>query len=94
MKIILTESQFQKMFEDKVEPSKTAIHNICDSEKFCKAQGKITFGQLRALVESAKKERILKGVGEGGFKAFLRLIPWFLPQVALLGFVGSSLKLQ
>lgn len=92
MKVILTETQFRKLFEERVEPSKTAIQNICDSQKFCSAQGKITFGQLRALVESAKKERILKGVGEGSFKALLRLIPWFLPQVALFGFVGSSVR--
>jgi hypothetical protein len=30
-----------------IEPSHTAIKNICDSKKFCSAQGKITFGQLK-----------------------------------------------
>jgi len=91
MKIIITESQVLKMMED-VTPSHKAVDNICKAEKFCKAQGKITFGQLRALVDSAKRERLLKGVGEGGFKALIRLIPWFLPQVAIMGFIGSSLR--
>ena len=58
---IVSESQLQKIIED-VEPSKTAVKNICDSEKFCKAQGKITFGQLKALVDSATKRRIFKNV--------------------------------
>ena len=32
-----------------IKPSELAKKNICDSEKFCSAQGKITFGQLKAL---------------------------------------------
>jgi hypothetical protein len=91
MKIVLTESQLNRIVED-ITPSHTAVNNICNSEKFCKAQGKITFGQLRALVNSSKKERLLKGVGEGGFKAFIRIIPWFLPQVVIAGVIGSSLR--
>jgi hypothetical protein len=91
MKLVLTESQVAKLMED-INPSHTAVDNICKSEKFCKAQGKITFGQLRALVKSAKSERLWKGVGEGGFKALIRLIPWFLPQVAIAGFIGSSMR--
>ena len=91
MKIVLTESQLNRIVED-ITPSHTAVNNICNSEKFCKAQGKITFGQLRALVNSSKKERLLKGVGEGGFKAFIRLIPWFLPQIVIAGVIGSSLR--
>lgn len=91
MEIILTESQIKKLIEN-IEPSHTAVDNICKAEKFCKAQGKITFGQLKALVDSAKSERLWKGVGEGGFKALIRLIPWFLPQVAIAGFVGSSVR--
>lgn len=75
-----------------VEPSDIAVKNICDSQKFCSAQGKITFGQLRALVESATKKRLFKNIGEGGFKATLRLIPWFLPQLSLAGFIGSSIR--
>ena len=35
-------------------PSSKAIKNICDANKFCKAQGKITSGQLKELVEEAK----------------------------------------
>lgn len=91
MEIILTESQIKKLIEN-IEPSHTAVDNICKAEKFCKAQGKITFGQLKALVDSAKSERLLKGVGEGGFKALIRLLPWFFPQIAIAGFIGSSVR--
>lgn len=91
MEIILTESQIKKLIEN-IEPSHTAVDNICKAEKFCKAQGRITFGQLKALVDSAKSERLLKGVGEGGFKALIRLLPWFFPQIAIAGFIGSSVR--
>ena len=91
MKLILSESQIKKLIEN-IEPSHTAVDNICKAEKFCKAQGKITFGQLKALVDSAKSERLWKGVGEGGFKALIRLLPWFLPQIAIAGFIGSSVR--
>lgn len=91
MRIVVTESQITRIMEE-ITPSHKAVDNICKAEKFCKAQGKITFGQLRALVESAKSERLWKGVGEGGFKALIRLIPWFLPQVAIAGFVGSAFR--
>lgn len=80
-----------KLNED-VQPSISTIQTICDSEKFCSAQGKITFGQLRALVDSATKKRLFKHVGEGGFKATLRLLPWFLPQLAVAGFITSSIR--
>jgi len=43
MKVLITESQFITLFED-INPSGEAIKNICDSEKFCKSQGRITFG--------------------------------------------------
>ena len=94
MRYIITESQYKLIMEDgpKIEPSHTAVKNICDSKKFCSAQGRITFGQLRALVNTAKKERLWKGVGEGGFKAMIRLLPWFLPQVAIAGVIGSSVR--
>jgi hypothetical protein len=94
MRYVITESQYKLIMEDglEVEPSKTAIKNICDSKKFCSAQGKITFGQLRYLVNAAKKERLFKGIGEGSFKAMIRLIPLFLPQVAIAGFIGSTLR--
>ena len=89
MKLILTESQFNSIFEDDIKPSDRAIKNICDSEKFCKAQGKITFGQLRSLVDFATKKRILTHLGEGGYKAFLRILPWFLPQITFVGVAAS-----
>lgn len=75
-----------------VEPSSRAVKSICDAEKFCKAQGPITFGQLKAIVEAAINERLGKHVGEGAFKALLRLIPWFLPQIAVAGFGASILR--
>jgi hypothetical protein len=89
MKYVITQSQFEKL-KGHIEPSDTAVKNICDSKKFCSAQGKITFGQLKSLVETATNKRIFKHIGEGGFKAGLRLIPWFLPQLALAGVVGSA----
>lgn len=88
---IVSESQLQRIIED-IEPSKTAVKNICDSEKFCKTQGKITFGQLKALVESATKKRIFKHVGEGGVKATLRLLPWFIPQLFIAGTIASAMR--
>ena len=78
--------------KEDIEPSEKAIKNICDSKKFCSAQGKITFGQLRELVESAKTRRLQLHIGEGGYKAFLRLLPWFIPQLALAGFTGSLIR--
>ena len=94
MRIIITESQYRLMLEDgvEIEPSKTAVKNICDSEKFCSAQGKITFGQLKSLVNTAIKNRVLTHVGEGGFKATIRLLPWFLPQLMLPGIIASSIR--
>jgi hypothetical protein len=94
MKYIITESQYRLMLEDgvEIEPSKSAIKNICDSEKFCNAQGKITFGQLKSLVNTAIKNRVLTHVGEGGFKATIRLLPWFLPQLMLPGVIASSIR--
>ena len=82
---------FVTLKED-IEPSSKAVKNICDSKKFCKAQGKITFGQLRELVENAKTDRLLLHVGEGGYKATLRLLPWFFPQLAIAGFTGSLIR--
>jgi hypothetical protein len=93
MRIIITESQYRLMLEDvEIEPSKTAVKNICDSEKFCSAQGKITFGQLKSLVNTAIRNRVLTHVGEGGFKATIRLLPWFLPQLMLPGVIASSIR--
>jgi hypothetical protein len=93
MKITITEQQYKILVEDaQIEPSKTAVKNICTAEKFCSSQGKITFGQLRALVDAGKKERLFKHIGEGGFKAMIRIVPWFLPQVAIAGFIGSTAR--
>jgi hypothetical protein len=75
-----------------IEPSSRVVKNICDSEKFCKAQGPITFGQLKSIINAAINERLGKHIGEGTFKALLRLIPWFLPQVAVAGFGASILR--
>jgi hypothetical protein len=88
---LLSKKLKNKITED-VKPSSSAIQTICDSEKFCSAQGKITFGQLKALVDSATNKRLFKHVGEGGFKATLRLFPWFLPQFAVAGFITSSVR--
>jgi hypothetical protein len=88
MKVIISEEQYINIFED-VKPSDKALKNICDSEKFCKAQGKITFGQLRSLVDYTTKKRILFNLGEGGYKAFLRILPWFLPQITFAGVAAS-----
>ena len=84
--------KLKKKINEDIEPSDEAIKNICDSEKFCNAQGKITFGQLKAIVENASTNRLIQHVGEGGFKATLRLLPWFLPQLAIAGFVASSIR--
>jgi hypothetical protein len=51
--------KFKKNVNEDIEPSDEAIKNICDSEKFCNAQGKITFGQLKALVENASTNRLI-----------------------------------
>ena len=81
-----------KIIKEEIEPSSMAIKNICDAKKFCKAQGKITFGQLKELVENAKSNRLFLHVGEGGYKATLRLLPWFFPQLAIAGFTGSLMR--
>ena len=77
---------------EEVEPSEKAVKNICDSKKFCEAQGKITFGQLKEIVTNAKAKRLYQHIGEGGYKAALRLLPWFFPQLAIAGFTGSVLR--
>lgn len=94
MKIILSESQYIKLITEveDIEPSRSAVRNICGSEKFCNAQGEITFGQLKALVESTTKKRLLQHVGEGGVKATIRMMPWFLPQLIIAGAIGSAAR--
>jgi hypothetical protein len=78
--------------EIEIEPSDRVIQSICDSEKFCSAQGPITFGQLRALVESAVSKRLMLHVGEGSYKAAIRTLSLFVPQVAVTGLVGSAVR--
>jgi hypothetical protein len=94
MKYVITETQYKLILEDglNVEPSKTAVKNICDSKKFCNAQGKITFGQLKELVKAASKTRLYKHMGEGGFKATIRLIPFFLPQLMIPGIIAGAAR--
>jgi hypothetical protein len=89
---IVRKNLIQYINETEIKPSDSVVKNICDSEKFCSAQGKITFGQLRALVETATKKRLYKHIGEGGYKATLRLLPWFLPQLSIAGFTGSIIR--
>ena len=91
MKYILTQDQLE-ILKRHIQPSDVAVKNICDSEKFCSAQGKITFGQLRALVESATKKKIFKNVGEGGIKATIRLLPWFIPQLFIAGAIAGVMR--
>lgn len=99
MKIIITERQERRIHslieesdEFKINPDEVAVNNICNSKKFCSAQGQITFGQFREIVESARKKHLFSHLGEGGYKAMLRLIPWFFPQLAIAGFFGSGLR--
>jgi len=83
-----------KSFVNEIEitPSQTALDNVCSTKKICDAQGEITFGQLRELVEKGKLKRIGVHMGEGGYKATLRLIPWFIPQLALAGFAATWVR--
>jgi hypothetical protein len=81
-----------KNAEIEIEPSERVIQSICDSEKFCSAQGPITFGQLRALVESATSKRLMLHVGEGSYKAAIRTLSLFIPQVAVTGLVGTAVR--
>jgi hypothetical protein len=92
MNILITNNQYSLIFEQIIEPSDLVVKNICDQEKFCQKQGKITFGQLKAIIESALNQRLFKNVGEGGFKAIIRLLPWFLPQAILAGVAGSTVR--
>lgn len=78
--------------EIEISKSRTAIENVCSTKKICDEQGEITFGQLRELVESGKIKRIATHMGEGGYKAILRLVPWFLPQLVLLGFGATWIR--
>ena len=72
-----------------VAPSAEVTNNICRVEGFCKAQGPITFGQLKSLVEEATSKRIQADMGRGLFKTLWRIIPFFIPQI-LLAAVGIT----
>ena len=37
-------------------------------------------------------KRIGLHVGEGAYKATLRLIPWFIPQLVVAGFIGAGIR--
>ena len=78
--------------EVEIRPSKLAQDNICKSKQFCEAQGQITFGQLRELVEKGAIKRIGVHMGEGAYKAMLRLVPWFIPQLVLAGFAATWVR--
>tara|TARA_R110000803_G_scaffold4597_4_gene15448 strand:+ start:1826 stop:3634 length:1809 start_codon:yes stop_codon:yes gene_type:complete len=78
--------------EKQVKPSNKVIKSICDSKKFCSAQGPITFGQLKSIVNIAKNKRLAKHIGEGSFKALIRLTPWFIPQIAVAGMFSSAMR--
>ena len=51
-----------------VAPSAEVTDNICKVKGFCEAQGPITFGQLKSLVEEATSKRIQADMGRGVFK--------------------------
>ena len=72
-----------------VAPSSEVTDNICNVQGICNAQGPITFGQLKALVEEATKSRIRGDMGRGVFKTLWRIVPFFIPQV-LLAAVGIT----
>ena len=75
-----------------IAPSQEVINNVCKRTKICDEQGPITFGQLELLVKSAQKRKIGVNVGEGVYKSFIRLLPWFIPQIAIAAFIGSSVR--
>jgi hypothetical protein len=75
-----------------VSPSSIVVNNVCEREKFCNTQGKITFGQLAGLIKAAKNKKIRNEVGEGVYKSLIRLLPWFIPQIAIASFIGSGLR--
>jgi len=75
-----------------IAPSKNVISNVCKRTQICDEQGPITFGQLELLVKSAQKRKIGVNVGEGVYKSFIRLLPWFIPQIAIAAFIGSSVR--
>ena len=75
-----------------VSPSKKVTSNVCRREQICDEQGQITFGQLERLIKASHKRKIGTDVGVGVYKSFIRLLPWFIPQIALGAFIGSTMR--
>jgi hypothetical protein len=75
-----------------VSPSHKVVSNICKREQICNEQGKITFGQLEGLIKASHKKKVGLNIGEGIYKSIIRLLPWFVPQIALGAFLGSSMR--
>lgn len=75
-----------------VSPSKTVVSNVCRREQICDEQGKITFGQLERLIKMSQRKKMGLNVGEGVYKSFIRLLPWFIPQIAIGAFIGSGMR--
>jgi len=75
-----------------VAPSRKVIDNVCRRAKICDEQGPITFGQLELLIKAAQKRKFGINMGEGVYKSFIRLLPWFIPQIAIAAFLGSGLR--
>jgi hypothetical protein len=75
-----------------VSPSQKVVSNVCRREMICDEQGKITFGQLERLIKAAQRKKMGLNVGEGIYKSFIRLLPWFIPQIAIGAFVGSGMR--
>ncbi len=75
-----------------VSPSKKVVSNVCRREMICNEQGKITFGQLEKLIKASQRKKMGLNIGEGVYKSFIRLLPWFIPQIAIGAFVGSGMR--
>jgi hypothetical protein len=75
-----------------VAPNRTVVSNVCRREQICDEQGKITFGQLEGLIKTAQRKKMGLSVGEGVYKSFIRLLPWFVPQIAIGAFLGSGMR--
>ena len=75
-----------------VAPSRVVMSNVCKRDKICDEQGPITFGQLEGIINAAQKNKLGVEIGSGVFKSFIRLLPWFIPQIAIGAFVGSTVR--
>jgi hypothetical protein len=75
-----------------VSPSSLVKSNVCKREGICNEQGPITFGQLERLIKTAQKKNLGLNIGEGIYKSMIRLLPWFIPQIAIGAFVGSGIR--